>query len=126
MFKVIIAGGRDFNYQSEHLDYISKMISRYYDTKNMIPKNGGVELVTGCAKGADQIPYFFNTWHGTPIKEFPADWKTHGKKAGILRNIEMAEYADALIAFWDGKSRGTKHMIETAKKYGLKTRVVYY
>lgn len=126
MFKVIVAGGRDFDYKSEHLDKVSHLISNYYNTKTMTPLKGGVELVTGCAKGADQIPYLFNSWHGVPIKEFPADWDTHGKKAGILRNIEMAEYADALIAFWDGKSRGTKNMIEEAKKRGLKVKVVYY
>ena len=50
------------------------------------------------------------------IKYFPADWNTYGKSAGFVRNIEMAENATALIAFWDGKSSGTKHMIETAKK----------
>lgn len=122
--KVIIAGGRDFEWTDEHLFKIDHYLSRYKQDSCLPLFN--VEMVTGCAKGADQIPYFYNEWHGVPIKEFPADWDSHGKKAGILRNKEMAQYADALIAFWDGKSRGTKHMIEEAKRQGLKVRVIRY
>lgn len=58
------------------------------------------------------------------IKRFPPDWDSFGKKAGALRNIEMAKYGETLIAFWDGKSKGTKHMIDTAKERGLKVKVV--
>jgi len=121
MFKVIIAGGRDFDnweYNNCWLDKID------YYLKNKDPDK--IEMVTGCAKGADQIPYFYNTWYGYSIKEFPADWNKYGKPAGYIRNKEMAEYSDALIAFWDGKSNGTKHMIDLAKKYDLNTRVLYY
>ena len=57
---------------------------------------------------------------------FEADWGTHGKKAGILRNIEMGDYADALIAFHDSESKGTKHMIEYMKSLGKPVRVVRY
>lgn len=57
---------------------------------------------------------------------FKADWDKHGKAAGFKRNTEMAKYADALIAFWDGKSKGTKHMIDTAKSHNLKVRVIAY
>ena len=58
--------------------------------------------------------------------EFPADWDKHGKSAGYKRNLEMAENADALIAFWDGESRGTKHMIDIAKEKNLLTRIIRY
>ena len=57
---------------------------------------------------------------------FPADWKKYGKSAGYVRNSEMAEVAESLIAFWDGKSRGTKNMIDIAKNKGLKVRIVNY
>jgi hypothetical protein len=57
---------------------------------------------------------------------FPADWKTHGKAAGPIRNRQMAKNAEALIALWDGNSRGTKNMIETATKLGLKVYVKRY
>jgi alkanesulfonate monooxygenase SsuD/methylene tetrahydromethanopterin reductase-like flavin-dependent oxidoreductase (luciferase family) len=49
---------------------------------------------------------------GVKVARFPADWDTYGKRAGYLRNEQMAEYADALFAIWDGESKGTKHMID--------------
>lgn len=61
-----------------------------------------------------------------PCSIFPADWDRYGKAAGYLRNTEMAKNADALVAFWDGMSLGTRHMIETAKAHGLKVRVKRY
>ncbi len=60
------------------------------------------------------------------IIEFPADWEKFGKKAGYIRNEEMAKYSDSCIVFWDGKSKGTKHMIELAKKYNLNLKIVKY
>jgi hypothetical protein len=69
------------------------------------------ELVTGCATGPDQVPYLIREVSpATSIKEFPADWKAYGKSAGPKRNVEMAEYADALLLIWDGQSRGSKNM----------------
>ena len=56
--------------------------------------------------------------NGIDFTEYPADWKTHGKRAGFLRNIEMVDTADAVIAIWDGVSRGTKHSIDYARKQG--------
>lgn len=126
MFKVIIAGGRDFEASSEDLYKIDKLLSKYSAPKGEVPMFKGLIMVTGTAKGADQIPYYYNSWHGVPIKEFPAEWDKYGKSAGYRRNVEMAEYADALIAFWDGKSKGTKHMIDIAKSKGLEVRVVRY
>lgn len=70
------------------------------------------EVVSGTAKGVDQLGEQWARALGIPIARFPADWETHGKRAGYLRNIDMGEYADALIAVWDGESKGTKHMID--------------
>ena len=62
----------------------------------------------------------------------PANWDLYGKSAGFRRNIEMADYAIAdnsrgiLLAFWDGKSKGTKHMIDIANKYKMEVNIVYY
>lgn len=81
------------------------------------------EVVCGMAKGADRIGIDWATEQGIPVKAFPADWTRYGRGAGPVRNREMAEYADALIALWDGKSRGTKHMINLAKQQGLPTYV---
>lgn len=70
------------------------------------------ELIHGGCRGVDAIAH--DLWEGIgPIKVFPADWKTYGRKAGPIRNREMAEYGEALLAIWDGKSRGTLNMIET-------------
>jgi len=114
--KIIIAGGRDFedyNQLAEYCDYILSNISP-------------VEIVSGHAKGADLLGERYAERKGYNMTWFPADWNLHGKKAGILRNIEMADYADALIAFWDGKSKGTRHMIDTAREKGLNVRVRLY
>lgn len=71
------------------------------------------EFVTGnCPTGADQVPYLFNQTSPTVFKitAFPADWNRYGKRAGPIRNREMAKYADRLILIWDGKSLGSKNM----------------
>ena len=83
-------------------------------------------IVCGEARGADSLGKRLAYEKGWKVLSFPADWDKHGKAAGYKRNDEMARNADALIAFWDGKSRGTKHMIDLAKKYGLQTRIVGY
>jgi hypothetical protein len=64
----------------------------------------------------DQIGEDWAREHNIPVKQFLAQWNIHGKSAGPIRNKEMAEYADALIAFWDGQSKGTKNMIEQMDK----------
>lgn len=114
--KVIIAGGRDFsNYET-----LKKACDK------ILVNSDCMEIVSGTARGADQLGERYAKEKGYMIKRFPADWNTHGKKAGFLRNKEMAEYADALIAFWDGSSRGTNHMINLAKQQGLRVAIVHY
>jgi hypothetical protein len=81
------------------------------------------EVVSGTARGVDQLGEVWAKRYQIPVKKFPANWDTHGKLAGFIRNTEMAEYADALIAIWDGQSRGTKHMIDIANRKGLKVYV---
>lgn len=78
------------------------------------------EVVSGGAYGVDRLGAKFAKDCGLPVKWFTPDWDTHGKGAGFIRNQEMADYADALIAIWDGVSRGTKDMIDRATKKGLK------
>jgi len=81
------------------------------------------EVVSGCADGPDQLGEEWARCRGRPVRQFPADWKRYGKAAGRQRNLQMAVYADALIAVWDGKSPGTRHMIATAERMGLKVFV---
>ena len=63
---------------------------------------------------------------GIPVESYPADWNRHGRSAGYIRNHEMLENADALIAFWDGRSKGTKNMIDIAMRAGKAVRIVRY
>jgi hypothetical protein len=83
------------------------------------------EVVSGCARGADSYGELIAEEYNIPVKRFPADWLKYKKRAGILRNIEMANYADAVIAVWDRKSTGTRHMIETALERNLMLFVHY-
>lgn len=120
MIKVIIAGTRDFNdyaFLKKNLDYFLQGIN---------PNNEEIEIVSGNARGADKLGERYAKEHNLPVKLFPANWDKYGKRAGYLRNQEMANYSDMLIAFWDEKSKGTKHMIDIAKKQGLTVIVVGY
>jgi hypothetical protein len=81
------------------------------------------QVISGGAAGADKLGEEFARICELPLRVFPADWKSHGKAAGVIRNIEMAQNADALVALWDGQSKGTAHMIRIAKERGLKVYV---
>lgn len=63
--------------------------------------------------------------HGLPYKEFPADWEAHGKRAGFIRNQQIVNYADRVVAFWDGESKGTKSTIDMALKAKKRLDVVF-
>ena len=121
-YKIIIAGGRDFDDYESLNKYMDKLIS------NLPPsiKSRKIEIVSGTAKGADTLAEKYAEERVYEIELFKPDWDLHGKIAGLVRNGKMAKYSDALVVFWDGRSTGTKHMIEQAKKEGIKTSIVYY
>ena len=112
---IIIAGSRNFN------DY--NLLKTSCD--NLLTQFTNIEIVSGTARGADKLGERYAREKGYSIKEFPANWNL-GKSAGYIRNDEMAKYADMLIAFWDGTSKGTKHMIDLANKRGIKVEIVNY
>jgi hypothetical protein len=118
--KVIIAGSRNILGYQKHDWFNSKLDHLFSSCKSE------VEIVSGRARGADRMGERYASENGLKVHLFPADWEGLGKKAGYIRNGEMAEFSDALVAFWDGKSRGTKHMIDLARKHGLKVRVIQY
>ncbi len=70
------------------------------------------EVVCGKAKGPDTYGERWAQKHDIQVEYFPADWEKFGKAAGMIRNTHMAEYAQALVAFWDGQSKGTRNMID--------------
>lgn len=72
-------------------------------------------VVSGGARGVDTLGERWAKENNVPLVIFSADWDTYGRSAGYRRNVQMAENADALIAIWDGKSKGTKHMIDIAR-----------
>lgn len=74
------------------------------------------EIVSGKARGVDTLGEIWARANNIPIKEFPADWSTYGSAAGPIRNKKMADYCDAAIVLWDGKSAGSKHMINEMNK----------
>ena len=115
--KVIIAGGRDFT------DY--KLLKEKCDTILSQVKED-IWIVSGTASGADMLGEKYALERGYQIVYFAPNWRLYGRGAGHVRNREMAEYANSLIAFWDGKSPGTKNMINKAKEKGLKTRIINY
>lgn len=119
IFRIIIAGGRDFNDYNLLKEKVDNLISEKRKTHQ-------IYIVSGKARGADSLGEKYANENGLNIVEFPADWDKFGKSAGYKRNVEMAENADALIAFWDGDSRGTKHMIDIAKEKNLPTRIIKY
>jgi hypothetical protein len=82
------------------------------------------EVVCGMGRGADLLGKQWAEEKGVAVKKFPADWDKLGRGAGPKRNQQMADYATHLVAFWDGKSVGTKDMIDRAKAKGLSVRVV--
>jgi len=116
MIKVIIAGGRNF----DDFNKLCQVCDEFLQDQN------NIEIVSGAYKGADLLGERYAAERNHQIKQFPADWRLYGKSAGLKRNIEMAAYADALIAFWDGKSKGTKHMIDLATQAGLNVRIYNY
>lgn len=116
--KIIIAGSRGFSN--------AKLLEKEVDAFIAREKIDEVVIVSGGAGGADALGELYAKKKGYLIQRFPANWKEFGKNAGIRRNIQMAEFADALIAFWDNESRGTHHMITVAKQCRLNVKVVNY
>ena len=112
-FQVIIAGSRGFD------DY--GFIASALD--NILPE-GDVTVISGTARGADKLGEMYAVNHGHSITRMPADWTRYGKRAGLVRNMDMAKAADACVVFWDGVSKGSKHMIDIAEREKLKLWVV--
>lgn len=118
---LIVAGGRDF-----------KDWCRFYGAFNAWfdehdPSYQNTVILSGMADGADTMGYLTAQDRGIPYMEYPAEWERYGKRlAGKLRNQKMADDATHLLAFWDGRSTGTKDMITRAKYMRLHTTVVRY
>lgn len=118
-FRLCIAGSRSFKDRALMEDEVVKFLLEL----NQFGKP--IEVVSGTAQGADSLGELYASDFGHSIQRFPADW-SQGKKAGPLRNEEMARYSDAVIVFWNGTSSGTKSMISLAKKYEKPLKIINY
>jgi len=107
--KLIIAGGRNL---FRGISEIQEDLNNYELYENLN------EVISGGATGIDNCGEEFAKERYIGIKEFPADWDKHGKAAGPIRNRQMAEYGDALLLIWDGKSRGSANMKKEMEKLG--------
>lgn len=114
--KVIIAGSRTFN------DY--PKLKKKLDS--ILKNQKDITIISGTASGADRLGERYADENHHKLEKYPAMWDIFGKSAGYKRNEEMAGVADSCIVFWDGKSKGTKHMIDIAKKNKLKLRIIMF
>jgi hypothetical protein len=118
-FKLIVAGGRDFS----GYEQMSKIL---FDLANETYVDYAISIVSGMANGADFLGYLFAKEHQVQVYEYRANWTLYGKRAGFMRNEQMGDFADGLLAFWDGASRGTRHMINYMNKLNKPVHVIEY
>ena len=116
MFKVIVAGSEDF----EDMELMESVLEEF------LPKNIEIEIVIQGNRGASQLAERYSYHNNLNLKIIRANWDAFGKEAGYRRNEEMTEYADALVAFWNGKSKGIKDLIYEARKQRKRVHVERY
>jgi hypothetical protein len=117
MFRVIVAGSReleDFELLQKKLDAI---------LANKLPN---VTILSGGARGADELGERYAKERGLQCQVYKAEWEMYGKAAGLVRNTKMADEGHALVAFWNGWSPGTRHMIDIANEVRLPIRVIRF
>jgi len=113
--KLIIAGSRTFTNYQFLKDRLDKLLATVDED---------IEVVSGACRGVDKLGELYAREYGYPIKIFTPDWKKHKLGAGFKRNMQMGEYATHCVVFWDGISKGAKHMIDIAQRLELVTRVI--
>ena len=116
--RVVVAGCRNYNNYEQAREYIDLCI------KN-IRKEYTLIFVSGCCRGADMLGEQYAKENGYRIERYPADWMKYGRSAGHKRNKVMADISDYIICFWDGKSKGTKAMIEYCNQIGKPLKIKY-
>mgnify|MGYP000554287223 CR=1 FL=1 len=124
--KILVCGGRDYDNKDKVFRVLNELCIRhskfYKCDDNWLPSD--VTIITGGAKGADDLAAAFAMVHWTDYKEYPADWKKYGRGAGPIRNREMFNDSepDIVLAFPGGK--GTEDMINVARKGNCEVRVL--
>jgi|SRR5579859_5228126 len=111
--RIAVVGSRDYKYRADVVDYIYSL-----------PLD--VIIVSGGARGVDGIAAAAGRERMIDVDIYHANWTLYGKKAGYLRNVQMVDNCDEVVAFWDGKSRGTSHTISIARKKNKPVTVYTY
>lgn len=112
--KVIVCESRTFN----NYKFLKKKMDK------ILPRFDNVEIVSGGCKGPDKLCEKYAEQNDLDKTVFKPNWEEYGKSAGPIRNSEMADYADATVAFWNGQSSGTKDMIKKSKNKDLQLRII--
>lgn len=120
-YKVIVTGGHDF----DDYEYMSAKLNELFWLSDIFAEYP-IKIISGMAKGADTLAIRYADESELTKILFPANWKSHPRMAGILRNEDMLTIATHLVAFWDGMSHGTKHMIEIAREKRIPVWVFQY
>lgn len=116
--RVVVAGCRNYNNYNQAKSYIDNCIRE-------IRKKYILVFISGSCTGADMLGERYAKENGYLIERYPAEWDKYGRNAGPMRNMKMAHICDYVICFWDGKSKGTKSMIDCAKKLNKPIRIKY-
>jgi len=103
--KVVVAGGRTYTNTGMVFICLEKIVQK------------DDVIISGHAKGVDMMGELYAQKNNLACEIYPAEWDKYGRSAGPRRNEQMAQVADKVVVFWDFKSRGTKNMIDMAKKY---------
>lgn len=114
--RIVIAGCRDYTDYEAAKAYIDHCIANIRNENTIV-------IVSGGARGADALGERYAKENGFQIERYLADWNKYGRFAGPRRNKIMAQASDYVICFWDEKSRGTRSMIECARKLGKPIRI---
>jgi len=121
--RLAIVGSRNFNNKSLMAHYLAMIMLSYQDSELGVPD---VEIISGGASGADAMGEKFAHIYQVPITVFRPKWNELGKSAGFIRNKQIVDACDMVLAFWDGNSKGTKHTIDLAKEAKKPTFIVYF
>lgn len=124
--KLLICGSRSFIETPENYAILEKEIHRISEFEGWTSDPS--EIISGGASGADKLGERYSRDYGIPLKVFPAKWDIHGKQAGYIRNVQMVDYIKSdgfMIAFWDGKSKGTPHTINYCNHEWVRNETIY-
>lgn len=113
-FVLLVSGCRHYNNYYQFARKMDKMIARF-------PRQE-LTIIEGGAKGVDYLAFIYAMRRGIKCLTFEADWDGQGKAAGFIRNTDMLQTATHCVTFWDGISKGTKHVVENVHRYPISYR----